>query len=210
MTPFTSTTKTTWLKAIASSLILFVTCLANAETITGKVVGVSDGDTITVLDANRTQHKIRLAGIDAPEKAQPFGQRSKEHLSDLVFAKQVSVEFDKTDKYGRTVGKVLVDGVDVNLAQIKAGFAWHYKEYAKEQPAADRESYARAETTARSSTLGLWRDAKPMTPWEWRHGGKDEPTTLSKASGCPCSGDAMCTGSRGGQYCIAPNGKKKY
>ena len=198
------------LKAIAVGLLLLAANMVCAETIIGKVVGVSDGDTVVVLDANKKQHKIRLSGIDAPEKAQPFGQRSKEHLSDLVFSKQVTVESDKTDKYGRTVGKVFVNGVDANLAQIKAGFAWHYKEYAKEQSAADRESYARAETTARSSTLGLWRDAKLMPPWEWRHGGKDEPTTLSAASGCPCSGDAMCTGSRGGQYCIAPNGKKKH
>ena len=196
-------------KSIAA-MMLVACSIAQGGTISGRVVGVSDGDTITVLDTSKVQHKIRLAGIDAPEKAQPFGQVSKEHLSGLVFGKQVTVETDKTDKYGRNVGKVLVNGTDANLAQIKAGFAWHYKEYVKEQSTADRESYARAETTARSSTLGLWRDAKPMPPWEWRHGGKDVPTALSAASGCPCSGDAMCTGSRGGQYCISPNGKKKY
>jgi endonuclease YncB( thermonuclease family) len=195
---------------VAGTALLVSLVTAGAATLTGKVVGVSDGDTITVLDAAKTQHKIRLAGIDPPEKAQPFGQKSKEHLSDSVFGKQVQVEYTKTDKYGRTVGKVLVNGMDANLEQIKAGFAWHYKEYAAEQPVADRATYASAETTARSASAGLWRDAKPMPPWEWRHGGKNEPTTESSASGCACGGTALCTGKRGGQYCIAPNGKKKY
>lgn len=183
---------------------------AHSETITGKVVGVSDGDTITVLDASKTQHKIRLEGIDAPEKAQPFGQRSKEHLSDQVFGKQVEVVTNKTDKYGRNVGKVLVDGKDANLEQVRSGLAWHYKQYQSEQSAGDRVAYANAETAAKAQKSGLWVDAKPVAPWDWRHGGKDEPTVASAASGCPCGGDGFCTGPRGGQYCIAPNGKKKY
>ena len=191
--------------------MMLVACsIAQGGTISGRVVGVSDGDTITVLDTSKVQHKIRLAGIDAPEKAQPFGQVSKEHLSGLVFGKQVTVETDKTDKYGRNVGKVLVNGTDANLAQIKAGLAWHYKEYAKEQPAADRASYASAETQARASVQGLWRDPRPMAPWDWRHGGKAQTSVASASSGCPCGGDTFCTGSRGGQYCIAPNGKKRY
>ena len=183
---------------------------AQAANITGKVVGVSDGDTITVLDASKTQHKIRLEGIDAPEKAQPFGNRSKEHLSDQVFGKQVEVQSNKTDKYGRTVGKVLINGKDANLEQIRAGFAWHYKEYQKEQSSSDRVAYSNAESFARTARSGLWSDPKPMAPWEWRHGGKDEPTAKSAASGCPCGSETYCTGSRGGQYCITPNGKKKY
>jgi micrococcal nuclease len=122
----------------------------------------------------------------------------------------VQVEYSKTDKYGRIVGKVLVNGMDANLEQIKAGFAWHYKEYAAEQPVADRAVYANAETVARSANTGLWRDAKPMPPWDWRHGGKNESTAESSASGCACGGTATCTGKRGGQYCVAPNGKKKY
>jgi endonuclease YncB( thermonuclease family) len=96
------------LMTIVACYLLLLAGLANGATITGKVVGVSDGDTITVLDSSKTQHKIRLAGIDAPEKAQPFGNRSKEYLSDQVFGKQVEVHSDKTDKYGRTVGKVLI------------------------------------------------------------------------------------------------------
>ena len=120
------------------------------------------------------------------------------------------MQSSKTDKYGRTLGKVLVNGGDANLEQLRSGFAWHYKAHRKEQSAVDRVTYANVETEAQSSKLGLWRDPNPMPPWEWRHGGKDEPTVQSNASGCPCDGSYFCTGSRGGQYCIAPNGKKKY
>jgi endonuclease YncB( thermonuclease family) len=184
--------------------------IAHAGSITGKVIGVMDGDTIEVLDATKTPHRIRLEGIDAPEKAQPFGNRSKQHLSDLVFGKQFEVQFNKTDKYGRTVGKVLANGKDANLEQVRAGFAWHYKEYQKEQSASDRALYAEAETAARGRRLGLWLDPKPMPPWEWRHGGKDEPTAETTASGCPCGGESFCKGPRGDEYCIKPNGKKQY
>ena len=176
----------------------------------GKVVGVSDGDTITVLDSTKTQHKIRLSGIDAAEKAQPFGQRSKEHLSDSVFGKQVVVDSNKTDKYGRTVGKVMVAGKDANLEQIKAGLAWHYKEYAKEQSVIDRTTYAAAEGAARSARVGLWQDKAPAPPWEWRHDGKSKVSAQNTKSECPCDGESHCTGSKGGQFCVAPNGKKKY
>ena len=119
------------------SCLLLLAGLACAETISGKVVGVMDGDTIEVLDATKTPHRIRLAGIDAPEKAQPFGARSKQHLSQQVFGKQVEVQSNKTDKYGRTVGKVMVGGKDAKLEQVVSGFAWHYKEYQKEQSVKD-------------------------------------------------------------------------
>jgi micrococcal nuclease len=184
--------------------------VAHAETITGKVIGVTDGDTIDVIDATKTTRRIRLGGIDAPEKAQPFGHRSKQHLSDLVFGKQVEVQSHKKDDFERAVGKVLVNGKDANLEQVRAGLAWHYKQYVKEQSPSDRVLYANAETAARSSKAGLWTDPKPMPPWEWRHGGKNEPTLESAASGCPCGGGALCTGPRGGEYCIKPNGKKQY
>lgn len=197
------------LKCLVSCLLLLVG-LACAETITGKVIGVMDGDTIEVLDATKTPHRIRLEGIDAPEKAQPFGARSKQHLSDQVFGKHVEVLSNKTDRYGRTVGKVIVNGKDANLEQIRSGFAWHYKEYQKEQSAGDRLAYANAEISALNMKSGLWNDLQPMPPWEWRHGGKNEPTAKNAASGCPCGGATFCTGSRGGQYCTASNGKRKY
>lgn len=139
-----------------------------SETIRGKVVAIADGDSITVLDAQWDQHKIRLAGIDAPEKKQAFGQRAKEHISALLFSRSVAVEAEKKDRYGRTVGKVLVDGQDVNLAMVAAGFAWHYKQYASEQSATDRLIYDQAERVSRQTRRGLWRDPDPTAPWDWR------------------------------------------
>jgi micrococcal nuclease len=197
-------------KLLLTCFALSLAATASAESLTGKVIGVMDGDTIEVLDTTKRPRKIRLEGIDAPEKEQAFGNRSKQHLSDQVFGKQVEVVFSKTDKYGRTIGKVMIYGKDANLEQVRAGFAWHYKEYQKEQSAADRSLYAEAETSARAVKSGLWRDPQPMAPWEWRHGGNNQPTTESTASGCACGGSSSCTGPKGGQYCIAPNGKKRY
>ena len=134
----------------------------------GRVVGVSDGDTITVLDDAKTQHKIRFAGIDAPEKGQAFGERSKQSLSALVFQKRVEARCHKKDRYGREVCAVFVSLRDVGLEQIRAGMAWHYKEYQHEQPTQDRLIYAQEEENARASRVGLWKDSKPVAPWEWR------------------------------------------
>jgi endonuclease YncB( thermonuclease family) len=147
---------------------LLVSLACQAATIEGLVVAVADGDTVTVLDADKVQHKIRLAGIDAPEKKQDFGQRSKQSLSDLVFSKTVAVETDKKDRYGREIGKVLVNGVDANLEQVQRGFAWHYKAYEREQSANDRKLYDFAESEARAAKSGLWRDAEPVPPWDYR------------------------------------------
>lgn len=141
---------------------------------TGDVVGVADGDTITVMDADKVPHKIRLTGIDAPEKKQPFGNRSKQSLSDMVFNKTVTVETDKHDRYGRELGKVLADGKDVNLEQARAGLAWHYKAYERTQSATDRQAYAAAEGEAKAAKRGLWADAEPVPPWGWRHQQKTE------------------------------------
>ena len=96
----------------------------------------------------------------------------KESLAKQVAGQSVAVEWDKVDRYGRKVGKVLLDGLDSNLVQVKRGLAWHYKKYEREQSRADRQVYAAAEAEAREAKLGLWRDAKPMPPWEFRHKGK--------------------------------------
>jgi endonuclease YncB( thermonuclease family) len=142
--------------------------MASANIIHGRVVGVSDGDSVTVIDAKKTQFKIRLAGIDAPEKAQAYGQKAKESLSDLVFGKQVDVEWSKQDRYGRTVGKIMLGGVDINLEQIKRGMAWHYKEYQNEQSLEDRVAYAQSELKAQDKKMGLWRDPAPIQPEVFR------------------------------------------
>jgi endonuclease YncB( thermonuclease family) len=168
---------------------------AFAGTLEGRVVGVSDGDTITVLDSDKRQHKVRLTGIDAPEKSQPFGEASKKNLSRLVYLKDVRVESHKQDRYGRTLGKVWVRPsdctkcgltLDANLAQLTVGMAWWYRKYASEQPAADRGQYEFAEQEAKARKAGLWREPNPMPPWDWRHGG------ASAASSAPAPGSNSC------------------
>lgn len=159
-----------FLNSVALGVLLCAIGLdANAASIVGDVVAVADGDTLTVLDGSKVQHKIRLAGIDAPEKKQAYGNRSKQSLSDLVFSRLVTAETDKRDRYGREVGKVTVDGIDANLEQIKRGMAWHYKQYEREQLPLDRALYADAEANARRSSVGLWSDVAATAPWEYRH-----------------------------------------
>lgn len=130
----------------------------------GRVVKVADGDTITVLDAANEQHKIRLQGIDAPEKSQAFGTASRKHLLSLVFGRDVRVKYKTRDKYGRILGTVYVDGRDINLEMLKVGYAHHYKRYDK-SPA-----YAAAELEARQNHRSLWQDKNPVPPEQFRHG----------------------------------------
>lgn len=137
--------------------------------IRGRVVGVSDGDTIVVFDATgRSQYKVRLATIDCPEKTQDFGVKAKESLSSLVFGKDVEVEVRTVDRYGRNVGVVRIGGSDMNLEQVKRGFAWHYTQYANEQPSDEFQAYAAAERRAREARVGLWADSDPVPPWDFR------------------------------------------
>jgi endonuclease YncB( thermonuclease family) len=142
--------------------------VANGNTLSGKVVGVADGDTITVLDEHNTQHRIRLAGIDAPEKKQDFGNVSKQTLSNMVFNENVEINWDKEDRYGRIIGKVLVNGVDVNLKQIKLGMAWFYRKYQNELILEDRLNYLHAEEYALNNKVGLWQLKNPEAPWDFR------------------------------------------
>ena len=148
--------------------ILFLSNIVNAKTIEGLVVGVADGDTITVMDQQKNTYKIRLQGIDAPEKKQAFGEKSKQSLHDLVHGKQVRIEYDKDDKYGRIVGKITLDDLDICLQQLVLGMAWHYKKYQNEQSVADRVVYNDAELKSKSLKLGLWADETPTPPWEFR------------------------------------------
>lgn len=143
---------------------------AVADTLRGKVIGISDGDTVTVLTTERRQVKIRIAGIDAPEKKQAFGQASKEGMSDCAFGKPVEVEWSKLDRYGRTIGKIHAGGIDCGLRQIELGLAWHYKAYEREQIPENRRAYARAEAIAKEAGKGLWQERHPVPPWDFRHG----------------------------------------
>ena len=141
---------------------------AMSAELTGRVVAVADGDTITVLSNSQEQIKIRLAGIDAPERGQPYGSESKRALSQLVFNKLVTVEWSKRDQYGRVIGRVLVRDQDACLEQVRTGMAWHYKKYAREQTPLLGKLYAEAELDARKHAIGLWMADDPMPPWDRR------------------------------------------
>ena len=130
-------------------------------TITGKVLSVADGDTLTVLEG-KTQHKIRLFGIDAPEKKQAFGTKAKDALAALTFGKTVTVTVVDTDRYGRSVGKVTQGGADVSRKMVADGFAWRYKTYDK------KGEYTAAQAEAKDAKRGLWVDPEPTPPWEFR------------------------------------------
>lgn len=127
-------------------------------------MGISDGDTITVLDDRKQQIKVCLAEIDTPESAQPYGARAKQELSRLVYGKTVIVKVQDTDRYGRKVGRVYTDDIDANAEMIKIGAAWVYRKYAS-----DQNLYA-LEKQARQNKAGLWGlpDAQQVPPWEWR------------------------------------------
>jgi endonuclease YncB( thermonuclease family) len=156
------------IKFILVCLFIVVSQAIHAEVLVGKVVGVSDGDTITVLDATKTEHKVRLMGIDAPEKSQDFGNQSKRALSDYIYQQEVTVEYKKSDKYKRKVGKVILDKQDVCLAMIELGMAWHYKDYEKEQSKLDRDLYSQAEIKAKTENRGLWQASNPIAPSSFR------------------------------------------
>ena len=129
--------------------------------LSGRIVAVADGDTLTLLDDSFEQHRIRLGAVDTPERAQPFGNVAKSSLSGLAFG--------RTDRYHRLVCTVRVNGRDVGLVQIERGLGWHYKRYEKEQSPDDRLAYAAAEREARAAHRGLWVDRAPVPPWDWRH-----------------------------------------
>lgn len=159
--------------------------------INGKVVAVTDGDTIRLLDANRVQHKIRLAGIDTPERGQPFGSASRKYLASLVAGKEVRIEASNKDRYGRVLGKVWVQPRDcpscgktlnANHAQILAGMAWRYLDYVKDLSPEDRGRYASAEAEARKRKRGLWSEADAIPPWAWRRGQRNSTVNVAPAS----------------------------
>jgi len=159
------------LTSLSKLLFLPVLCLfltstpVTAQNLWGKVVSIADGDTVTILDSDKRQHKIRLYGIDTPEKGQAFGKAAKKYTSRLVARKNVQVISYDTDRYGRTVGVVLVDGKNVNQNLIGAGLAWQYRKYCK---ASFCDDWLQLEKKAKTSKVGLWTEANPVQPWEWR------------------------------------------
>jgi endonuclease YncB( thermonuclease family) len=137
--------------------------------IRGAVVHISDGDTFIMQDVESGERiTIRIHAIDAPELAQDYGKESREHLRALIANQTVEVRRKKTDQFRRIVGAVFLNGKDIGLEMVDGGYAWHFKQYQKEQPPDERQAYASAEATALYKQLGLWRDARPVPPWEYR------------------------------------------
>ncbi len=133
--------------------------------LSGRVVRVADGDTVSLLDADKKQHKIRLFGIDTPEQDQPYGKSAKRALAGLVADKQVGVVVVEIDDYGRRVGTVYRDTTNINAAMVSGGHAWWYRHYAPHE-----RHLAAAEQAAREQGRGLWAEADPVPPWDWRRG----------------------------------------
>ncbi len=164
-----------------------------AQEITGRVVAISDGDTFTLLTANKEQRKIRLAEIDTPEKGQPYGQKAQAVLSQLIFNKQVRVVQTDIDRYGRVIARVYLDNLDVNVEMIKSGAAWVYRQYAEDQKLYEYEE------EARQAKRGLWSlsKAEQVPPWEWRRQGvkASEPvkTDAPTAKGYDCGSKRYCS-----------------
>lgn len=133
--------------------------------LTGRVVRIADGDTVSILDATNTQHKVRLYGIDTPERDQPFGKAARKALMQLVDEKSVDVVVVTTDNYGREVGTLYQHGVNINVAMVAGGYAWWYQHYAPHE-----RQLAVSEQRAREQGLGLWAAPHPVPPWDWRRG----------------------------------------
>lgn len=151
------------MKTLIISILLVLPTLLSAQVLSGKIVKIADGDTFTLLVNNHDQVKVRLDGIDAPEKKQAFGNKAKQYLSSMIWGTPVTVKVLKKDRYGRSIGKVSTSRFkDVNLEMIKAGYAWHYKEYN------DDKTYASAEVSARKNKKGLWQDKNPVKPQDFR------------------------------------------
>ncbi len=166
--------------AAIGNCILFLLILSSVcfgKTMIGEVVSITDGDTIKVLDCNNTEYKIRLYGIDCPERKQDFGQSAKKAISDMVYAKNVTVEYEKYDQYGRIIGKIYYDKLYVNLEMIKKGLAWWYYTYAP------RDYDLRdAEQKARTEKIGIWSIPKAVPPWQFRRASRSEIISMDHKS----------------------------
>ena len=156
-------------------IILFSISTYTYGDFNAQVVRIVDGDTIQVIDSNGVNFKIRLLGIDTPELKQRFGYESSLSLKKIIDGKSVII-ISKPEKnkpytlgrYKRIIGKIILNGKDINLEMVQKGMAWHYKKYIKSQNVEDRQSYNNAEQDARLNKIGLWSDVNPVAPWEWR------------------------------------------
>jgi len=147
-------------KPIVFALLLFG--FSYSATFNAKVIGVTDGDTIVVLNEDKQQIKIRLEGIDCPESRQDFGQKAKQATAELCFGKEVIIKQTGKDRYGRTIAFVYVGETCINHELIKLGMAWHYKKYNQDPELSELE------IIARKNRVGIWSQSNPIAPWDWR------------------------------------------
>lgn len=152
-------------------LSFFIPILLSAHVLKGKIVGVSDGDTVMLLDSSNTQYKIRLDEIDAPESGQAYGKRAKEYLSDLIFGKIVTIEYTKKDRYKRILGIIYLNDKNINEEMVKAGYAWRYY-YNKSDKLLELQNKAKAQRK------GLWRDKNAIDPYLFRKSKKKSKRSL--------------------------------
>ncbi|WP_101690765.1 thermonuclease family protein [Dysgonomonas massiliensis] len=148
-------------------LLIVLSLPIQSKTLKGKIVRVSDGDTIVLLDSTNTQHRIRLDGIDCPEKGQPFGRKATDFLKELTTGKTIIVEWEKKDRYNRILGVVYADNINVNKELLKNGLAWHYKHFNNDQELADLEQQAK------DKKLNIWSEKNPIEPYRWRKGDRN-------------------------------------
>lgn len=139
-----------------------------ADQFAATILKISDGDTLTVVDEHSTQHRVRLAFIDAPESQQNEGSNAQQFLKKLIHNQTIKVEVMERDRYGRVVGKIWLNGRDINFEMVKHGFAWHYTQYAKKQSKQEFNQYSTAQNTAKQQQIGLWRARNPQAPWDYR------------------------------------------
>ena len=151
------------MRTTVAAVLLAASCVAHSQQISGLVVGISDGDTLTLLDSSNTQHKIRLSAIDAPESGQAFGRGAKAALSSLCFKRPAVADVVDVDRYGREVATVYCDGIDTSTAMVRLGYAWVYTKYAKHRP-----DLPAIQNDAQVHRRGLWIDETAVPPWEWR------------------------------------------
>jgi len=178
-------------RKLLHSIVLFlvISSASQASDLTGKVVGITDGDTFTLLTADKKQVKIRLAEIDAPESGQPYGNKSKQALSGLIFGKDVRVVVQTTDRYGRTVGRPYVGSLDISAEMIRMGAAWVYRDYLRDKGLLTLES------DAKTNKRGVWglSEAQNVPPWEWRRGLNN---SVKRSDGCNIKGNINRSGDR--------------
>jgi endonuclease YncB( thermonuclease family) len=196
---------------LLAALLLFFFETAHSQTLPFRVVRVLNGDTLSVHDTQKREVRVRLSGIDAPEGGQIFGNKSTQALSDCALGKVANIKGDKLDSYGRTVARVIVDGMDCNLRQIELGMAWYSEKYADAESAVDAVSYVVAEQIARTSKKGLWIDPNAVAPWIWLNSSPaDKAAAREPMEPCHCDIAATCKGPNGGVYCLTRSGVKRY